>query len=211
MTRRTILIAASLAALAGSAFANMVTYTVTVGTAGLTGGGFIDLEFNQANALTSLSGLASVNYFQANGLTLGSTTFISPGVSGSFAAPPVLIPNHQSAANFYTQEVLNWGTSFDFILTLSGPAVNGAAPDGSTFFVNLLDPSFNFIGNPSGEVASVVLNPDTTITVNSGPFAGGFSNITPGPEPGSLTLLGLVLAALAWSGPRRFNPKSHDV
>src|SRR5450755_1879362 len=155
MYRRTLLslIAATLAA--GTAQASLVSYAVIVNTPGLAAGpGYIELQYNQANALTSGTGVATVTQFLSAGYTLGGEAPSSPGVTGSFAAPPLVIPNDQSAANYYDEIVTTWGKSFSFLVK-----VDTAATD-SGFYVFLLDTNFSPIVGPlgSGEVANLIVD-----------------------------------------------------
>src|SRR5436190_19266543 len=127
---------------AGVASATPYTYIVQVNTPNFGATGWIDLSFNQANSFDSLSATAYVYNFQQTGYSLDAITQTSPGVSGSFVVPPVIVPNDQGGANYFTQHVLSWGSSFSFNVAFGGPALGSAAPDGSAFRVTLFDESF---------------------------------------------------------------------
>jgi hypothetical protein len=186
---------------AGLSHAAQVTYSVTVFTTSLAGsaaGGWIDLEFNQANAGTSLAGLADVYNFQQTGYTLGAATQTTPGVTGTFEAPPVEIPNSVGGVNFYTREVLTWGSSFSFLVDFSGPIIGGTAPDPSDFFVFLFNPDFSSAAGPlpSGAIAQITFNGDGSITPTGSAFADVSAGAGQTPEPASILFVGGGLAAV---------------
>ena len=191
-----VLMAASLGASAGT-----LTYSFQVDTSGIAsaapGGGWLDFQFNQANALDSLSALATIDNFSSTGFVFGTTQLTSTGVTGSLPGP-VTIPNDQGGANFFTQEIATWGSSFQFSVMLSGAAVGTPAPDGSTFFLFLLFPDFNPIVAPptiAGEILNVNIDPTGTASPQGSTFDGGSAMATP--EPGALWLVPAGLAALA--------------
>jgi hypothetical protein len=139
---------AVLAGTATVASADMLTYSITVNTPNFGTPGWIDFSFNQANSLTSLSATATITNFHQTGYTLDTTTQFTTGVTGSLSALPVVIPNDQDAANYFTQGILSWGSSFGFDVTISGPAVGTAAADGSAFRVTLYDNDFGPLAMP---------------------------------------------------------------
>jgi hypothetical protein len=179
-----------------------VTYSFFVDTSGIAAlsptGGWMDFQFNQANATDSLSAVATLSSLAFSGdFTLGGTELESAGVSGTIPGP-IIIPNDQGAANYFTQEITTWGNSTSFSITLSGPALGAAAPDGSGFYVYLLDPGFNQIVSPptlTGEVLNVTIDPSGSAAPTTTSFTGGASFITP--EPSTLVLLLPVLGLLA--------------
>jgi hypothetical protein len=180
MNRPTVLSLITLALAAGTAQASIVSYAVFVDTTGISAGaGYIELQFNQANALTSGVGTASISQFQSTGYTLGGAAPPSAGVTGSFAAPPVVIPNDQGAANYYDEIVTTWGQSFGFLVNLDTAATD------SGFFVYLLDSGFSPIVGPLGlgEVANVFLDSRGVPTSQSSSFTGGSATVSAVPEP----------------------------
>ena len=193
---------AVLAATATVASADMLTYSIMVNTPNFGAPGWIDFSFNQANSLTSLSATATITNFHQTGYTLDTTTQFTTGVTGSLSAPPVVIPNDQDAANFFTQGILSWGSSFGFDVTISGPAVGAAAPDGSAFRVTLFDAGFvPFVSPlPDGEVANITINPAGDISTSGSTFDGGSARVAaavaPVPEPASAWLLMAPLAGV---------------
>ena len=202
---------AVLAAMATVASADMLTYSITVNTPNFGAPGWIDFSFNQANSLTSLSATATITNFHQTGYTLDTTTQFTTGVTGSLSALPVVIPNDQDAANFFTQGILSWGSSFGLDVTISGPAVGTAAADGSAFRVTLFDAVFAPFVSPlaDGEVANITINPAGTLTASGSTFAGGSATaaaVAAVPEPSTAWLLGACVGALLLVHRRRFAP-----
>ena len=193
MNRPTLLSLIALTLAAGTAQASVVSYAVFVDTSGISAGpGYIELQFNQANAATSGAGTASISQFLSTGYTLGGAAPPSAGVTGSFAAPPVVIPNDQGAANYYDEIVTTWGQSFSFLVDLDTAATD------SGFFVFLLDSGFNPIAGPLdfGEVAHVFLDSDGVPAAQSSIFDGGSATVSAVPEPATSWLLAPGLGVL---------------
>src|SRR5262245_3370410 len=199
MTRRflfTLMLGAGLAV--NSAPAGTLSYLVSVTTPDFGAPGWIDFSFNQANAADSLSANASIWNFVQSGYTLDGIPQTTPGVTGDLANPPLVIPNDQGAANFFTQHVLNWGSFFSFTVIFSGPAVGTPAPDGSAFRVTLFDESFTPLVSvlPDGEVANITVNTDGSLSSTGSTFAGGGASASQVPEPGTWSaIFGLVALA----------------
>lgn len=180
------------------ASAGTVGYLVTVNTPNFGAPGWIDLSFDQANSLTSLSATATIGNFQQTGYTLDTVTQSTPGVTGALGAGPLVIPNDQGTANYFTQGILAWGSTFRFTVLFNGPAMGAAAPDGSAFRVTLFDQSFTpFVAPlPSGEVANITINPAGTVSTFGSTFAGGSAAVNPVPEPSVAWLLAPALGVL---------------
>jgi hypothetical protein len=198
-----ILFLAALVATATVASADSLSYVVTVNTPNFSAPGWIDFSFNQANALTSLAATATISNFQQTGYTLDAATQTSgPGVTGTLIPGPVVIPNDEGGANFFTQGVLSWGSTFSFTVLLSGPAVGTAAPDGSAFRLTLFDSDFVPFVSPltDGEVANITINPGGTLSTSGSTFDGGSATVVASsaavPEPATAWLLAPVAAAL---------------
>lgn len=198
-----VLVAASLGAGAGT-----VSYSFQVDTSGIASvapaGGWLDFQFNQANALDSLSALAVIDNFSSTGFVFGGTQLTSTGVTGGLPGP-VTIPNDQEGANFFTQRVSTWGSGFQFSVTLSGAAVGTPVPGGSTFFLFLLFPGFNPIVAPpttiAGEILNVNIGTAGLTSAQGSTFDGGSAFATP--EPGALWLVLAGLAAVAVKARRK--------
>jgi hypothetical protein len=192
MTRRIFFtFVLGLGLLSGVASATPFTYIIQVNTPDFGVTGWIDLSFNQANSLDSLPASAFVYNFQQVGYVFDTITQTSLGVAGSFNSPPVVIPNDQAGANFFTQHVVSWGSSFRFTVGFSGPALGNAALDGSAFRVTLYDESFNFLVSPlpDNDVANVAINLDGSLTGTGSVFAGGSATSETVPEPGTACLV----------------------
>jgi len=207
MTRRllfTFMLAFGIAA--GSASAAPLTYVVSVATPDFGVPGWIDLSFNQANAADSLSAVASVSNFVQSGYMFDGVTQTTPGVTGDLANPPLVIPNDQGAANYYSQRVVNWGSFFSFTVVFSGPAVGTPAFDGSAFRVTLFDENFIPLVSPldGGEVANITIDTDGSLSSTGSSFAGGGASVAAVPEPGTMSaIFGLVgLAGFYWRSQR---------
>jgi hypothetical protein len=126
-------------------------------------------------------------------------------VTGSFAAPPVVIPNNQGGANYYDEIVTTWGQSFSFLVTLDTAATD------SRFFVFLLDSGFNPIVSPLGlgEVANVFLDSSGVPTSHSSIFPGGSATVSAVvPEPATGWLLAASLGALLPAFRRASKPRA---
>jgi hypothetical protein len=183
---------------AGFAHASVVSYNVFVNTSGISAGpGYIDVEFNQA--LSGVSGSAIVTDFQSTGFGFDVTPIFTTGVTGSFAAPPLSIPNDQSGINYYREPVTTWGQYFSFVVTLDTAATD------SGFYLYLLDSSYNSIVGPldSGEVANIIIDSNGVATAQSSTFEGGNADISEVPEPASAWLLAPGLGALLMGFRRR--------
>jgi hypothetical protein len=173
-----------------AAHANVI-YSFSVDTSGISSlapsGGYLDFEFNQVNSLNSLSATATINGFSSTGYSFNGTVLTSSGVTGALPGP-IAIPNDQGGANFFTQGLDTFGSSFSFSVELSGPALGTAAPDGSNFFLFLLDPGFNQIVSPAtleGEILNVTLDTNGDTIPEGSVFNGGSAGWVVTPEPGS--------------------------
>jgi len=182
-----------LALLAGAtlAHADILSFAVTVDTSSLTGGGYIDFQFNQAPSppATPGTGTAKISGFlSSGGLSLGGEIAPIGNVTGSLAAPPIVIQN-DPGANDYDELVNAWGSSFTFLVELDTAATD------SGFFVSVLDSGFNPIVGPlpQGEVANLMIDDNGVITAEGSAYATAAQV----PEPGALALLATVLVALA--------------
>lgn len=202
LRRNTICSFIALVLISAGARADVVAYQFHVDTSGIAAlaplGGWMDFQFNQANAADSLSAVATLNIFQSAGFTFGATELESAGVGGTLPGP-ITIPNDQGGANYFTQEVTSWGSSFDFTVALSGPAVGTPAPDGSAFYVYLLYPDFSPIVSPpttTGEILNVTIDTAGGTAPTGSTFPGGSAAAVP--EPGSVWLLLAGIGAAGW-------------
>jgi hypothetical protein len=200
MNRPVFLALIGVALAAGTAQATVVSYNVFVNTSGVsTNPGYIELQFNQANSFTSGLGTATITQFGSTGYTLGGALSPAIGdVTGSFASPPLLIANDQTA-NIYDEIVTIWGQYFSFVLKLDTAATD------SEFYVLLLDEGFNPIVGPLdlGAVANVIIDSNGVATPQGSSFDGGSANVSEIPEPASGWLLAPGLGALLMRFRRR--------
>jgi len=221
---RTLTLAAVLAllALGSPAPAGPISYAVTVDTlssyfSGVTGS--LDFQFNPGDA-TAQAATATITNFMTEG-TVGSVIPPTPpmtggGASGMLPGTVSIVNSALSPDSNELNQAFTYGSTFSFILTFSGDAVDNPndSGSGSTFRLFLLDGSGNTLppnmpNSPLGEVLDIDLNPDGTTTAFTFPFIDNSGAQQPAvatavviPEPGLLGLLGLGLAGL-W-GCRRF-------
>ncbi len=195
----------ALAFTAAVASAGQIGYIVTVSTPDFGARGWIDFSFNQANAYASLPATATIWNFQQTGFTLDGTMQSTPGVSGFLGAGPLIIPNDAAGANYFTQGIPAWGSSFSFTVVFDGPAVGAAAPDGSAFRVALLHYDFSPFVSPlvDDEVANITLNPAGDFSTLGSTFDRGSASVDPVPEPAVAWLLAPGLGALLLAARRR--------
>ena len=192
MIRRTVLGVFVLVGIARIASATSIFDIALSITGPLTAPGYIDVQFNPIVG-TPIVATARIANFQQTGFTLpGAFSTSGRGVTGSFNSPPLIIPDDEGAANYYTHDVTAWGSHFSFRVTFD---ITSPGTEGATLFLTLLDSSFAPQGGnslPNGEIPNITLNPDGTGTSDAGAFAAGSSSVTAVPEPS--TALGGVLA-----------------
>jgi hypothetical protein len=215
--------ALALLALASPALAGPISYAITVDTSssfftGVTGS--LDFQFNPGDA-TSQAATATITNFLTDG-TVGSVIPPTPpvtggGASGSLPGTATIVNSALSPDSNELNQAFTYGSTFSFVLTFSGDALDNPTNNGlgSTFRLFLLDGSGNTLppnmpNSPIGEVLDIDLNPDGTTTAFTFPFIDASGALQPAvatavviPEPSALGLLGLGLAGL-W-GCRRFS------
>ncbi len=200
MNRRTLVAFLALSVTPLAVIAGPITVTINTPTVPA-GAVYLDLQFNPFNS--PLSAVATLTDFQQSGYAFGATDS-STGVTGSFEAPPLVIPNDQGLANFYTRAVTTFGTSFTFTLNFSGPAVGGGSTDSSEFFVFLEDSDFSplFGTLDNGAIATVLLDGKGGITTQDGNFGTDGSTLVTAsaavPEPATFALGALGIGVLAF-------------
>ena len=192
---------------AGTARAGSITYLVTANTNSLVGSsGYLDFQFNP-NASGAASATAAVTAFTSNG-TPGAVFFQTGNQTGSL--PGTLTFNNGTALNELTQ-AFTYGTTLMYDVTLSGTAVGGSAPVGSTFSFTLFDNNGNpYSTGPGGAAVTINIDPNgTTSDVAYTPASNGgptttVTPVNPVPEPASLGQLCLgVGTLLGWFALRR--------
>lgn len=178
-----------------------ISYHISVDTSSIPNStaGFIEFQFNQANASTSLAATATVSGFTSTGFTFDSLSDATlGGVTGSLSSLPIVFDNTIGGSNLYDGGVSNFGSNFSFILTLDGAALDTTATDGSQFFVYLLGTDYGILAGPPAGVAGLTINGDTTITTNAVTNLSTVEAYTAPsvPEPSAFLLLGTGLVAL---------------
>ena len=190
-----------------------VSYVVTVDSSSVSGtSGFLDFQFNPGNG-SSQPATAAISGFT------GGTFSGSPSVTGdgdvSGTLPGTLTMDNGTALNEYFQGFTFPATTFSFLLTLSGPALdtpNGIATAGSTFGLGLYDSGQDPILTDQG--ANTGFAGQVDILLNGTTAATAFPNGTQPtvvtfqvqtPEPGSMLLVvaGLIGLAVLRIFPRR--------
>ena len=122
--------------------------------------GSIDFQFNP-NGSGAAPASASVTSFASNG-TPGAIFFQTGDATGSL--PGNLSFDNGTAQNELTQ-AFTYGTNIQFDVTLSGPAVGGSAPTGSTFSFTLYDTNGTpYSTGPGGASVTIDINPNGTTT-----------------------------------------------
>lgn len=181
----------------GSDFAQAapVTYNINVNTASLSASGFINTQFNPAGVPAS----------PANAL-ISNFTSISGGFVGEVSRIGAVVGTLPGSVSFTNSSPLNdlfqgyqFGSSFNFNLTLSGAAIDapGTTNFGSVFafflygsngFTPLLTTDadgtlFRLLINSNGSISILNFNPNF-VTINQVTDAGAI------PEPATIFLLG---------------------
>lgn len=215
MTSRTLrlryvsicLVAASLC-LTAPARADLLFQVQVDTTAIMNQSGYFDLEFNPAS-VGATAATATITNFATDGTLLSDPNNTTDGdVSGSLAT--ALVINNTDQLNDLFQAI-SFGTTISFNLDISGPATTTPDPNnlGSAFALSLYDSNFNplLTTDPNGSVATILLNPDTSITTETfpaGPDSGPAATIhfygNAVPEPSSAMIGGMALVVAACHG-----------
>jgi hypothetical protein len=176
-----------------------IGFTVTVNTSAVSGTvGFLDFQFNPGSPPTQA---ATAQIFNFTGGIPGATTPDNGNVSGTL--PGTLTLMNSTPLNEYLQG-FTFGSSFSFLLVLSGPAIDspdGTSASGSAFALGMFDSGLNAIltnqGASSGIAAEVDINLNGTASATAFPSAtGGQPAVTfqASPEPATMLLMALSMA-----------------
>ena len=181
-----------------------ISYSVTVDTSSVSGtAGFLDFQFNPGNS-TSQAATAQISSFMTLGGSLSGVPQVNGNVVGTL--PGTLTFVNSTALNEYFQG-FNYGSSFSFMLLLTGPAIsapNGTANAGTSFGIGLYDNTQNPIltnqGGTTGFAGEVDIDLNGTATATAFPNGTGPSVVTflAVPEPGTMLMLGLSMAGFVY-------------
>jgi hypothetical protein len=199
MLKKTFLFIALLLVAVGPAWADGVTYQVTVDTSSITGtAGSLDFQFNPGPLATQAANLQILS-FASNG-TLG-TSGLSGDVSGALPGT-VSFDNGGGFNDYFTG--FTYGTTISFLVNLFGPAVtspDGTSVSGSSFAFSMFSDSAGTVPvltsdtvNGFALTTNINLDGTTTLTNSSGPT--DVTLVAAIPEPGTLLLVGLGLLGL---------------
>ena len=175
---------AALGALTATPALADVAYLVTVNTSSVSGQpGFLDFQFNGGNTPFQPATATIEDFMSVGGIVTG-TPQINGSVSGSL--PGVVTMNNSAALNELFQG-FQYGSSFSFVVVLSGPALNspnGTSNSGTAFSVGLYDNNQYPIltDDASGSVGKIDIHTDgstttTEFTTNGGPSVIKFQPI----------------------------------
>jgi len=187
-----------------SAFADL-SFNVSVDTSSLSGqSGYLDFQFNPGDS-TALPATAAVALFQTVGGVLVQPAILTGDAAGSL--PGTLTLDNGTAFNDAFQG-FTFGSSFNFTVTLSGPAVDspggtvGSAFASSLYASDGMTPLLTI--DPNGSVATINLNANGTASAETFPQSPTDDTpaaivtpnaVTPVPEPSTL-LAALISSAL---------------
>jgi hypothetical protein len=197
-----ILFAASLA------WADPITYDVSVNTSAISGtSGSLDFQFNPGSLVSQPASLQILNF--ASDGTLAGTPTVTGDVSGML--PATLTFDNGTTFNDYF-DGFTFGSTIAFEVSLSGPALSapdGIATSGSAFAFSMFSDAAGTIPTLTNDLlngfaftAAINLDGTTTLT-NSSDQTSVVPEAAPVPEPGSFALLGTVALVLALSRRQR--------
>lgn len=196
MLKRMILLAGLFVLTASGAYADGVTYDVTVDTSTISGtSGALDFQFDPG-LFTSQNATLAISDFSTDG-ALGAA-FTTGDVTGTLPGD-LDFDNLTSFNDYFTN--FTYGDTISFDVTLSGPAVtspDGVSQSGSSFFFSMYDDNGNplLTSAPFGTAVELDINLDgSTSAIISSSQATAESSTTPVPEPGTSLLVacGLIL------------------
>lgn len=202
VVRSTICRLLSFAALAASSTAYAaITYNVAVDTSLINGvTGNLNFQFNPGGGAQAAT--ASISGWSATGGSFLGAPILTGDVTGTL--PATVTFGNTTGLNDYFHPI-QYGTSFQFLLTFDGAAINSPAngPAGTSFLIALYDnddPLNALLTDTPDFIAAADINPDGTITITrfNTPLGGDpvatFSSDVPEPSTVFLTAAGLVLA-----------------
>ncbi len=200
--KTTLFVIALMIVTAGSAFASLSDYYVTVDTSALVAAGdTTGYLYFQYTTTSSVASTATVSNFNTNGkLGAQDTVDVVNGSAVTGTLPTVVFANTNSV-NDYNQAI-TFGKSLSFDLELSAPVTNATTPGVSTFSLGLfadasgLTPLMNVNDqNIAGTALAINLNDNGTTSANV--LGGSPATVLPTPIPPSALLMGFSLFGLA--------------
>jgi hypothetical protein len=175
------------------------SYVITANTAGLSGSsGYLDFQFNPISAPNTNE--ATITGFSTNGTLVGAPSNLG-GASGSLPGTVNIVAN--TGFNDSLQQFTYGSTlTFDVTLTFTPNQANG-----TTFSFYFLDPNFKgYSTGPAGEALDITVFTASSFTIHGpGTNSPGSPNtpsltVTVVPEPSSVVMMGLGIAAVAALG-----------
>jgi hypothetical protein len=200
-----------LSALAGPSRADMIQYHVTVDSSSIGGtNGSLEFQFNKGGP-NSLDATATISNF-SGGTLVGAPIFDPPGAGSGTLSPGPLLLNNDGPLNSAFHDFIFPSSGFSFDVAFTGPAVDTPDPSqpGSRFSLTLWDQNSATVlaGDPANPLLSApgfdaTLVIDITPTGGSTTFSAPETIATAVPEPSSIVLASIGLAALAFGAWRR--------
>ena len=192
MLTRLVFLIVLLDCLVSPALAAPIVYSVTVDTSSISGStGSLDFNFNPGPLVTQLAS-AQILSFSGDGTLVGSPSLVG-NVIGTLPAT-VSFDNGTGFNDYF--HAFSFGSNLSFSVSLFGPALSnpdGISSSGSTFAFSLFSDSAGTIPvlttDPNGLGYVVDVNLDGTTTAKS-----FFSSTNAVPEPGTLSLIGILIA-----------------
>jgi hypothetical protein len=204
MLTKTMVIASALALslLAAPAFADNISFQITVDTSSESGNsGFLEFQLN-SGTLPAQAVNADISNFMGGTLDPANPSDFSS--TGAFPLPGDLSLTATSSTDYF--EAITFGNQLSFDVTLSGPGISLAgdatSSSGTSFLLDFLDPTQSNFLFANSVVGSIDVAPAGAVSVTTNPFPDSGSSVetvtplTPVPEPQANLLLLAVAGAI---------------